>query len=138
MIDHEAILRKAAEKIRAANINGWGNACEGGADRIAALEARCRELEDVLRRIAASHGASDHACFRRDLADQALTPPETSPEPNYLFQEPSNLPSQSMTIGAHPGGGPCIHVWALNNRDAVENGRCGICGQSVANRGVKP
>ena len=63
---------------------------------------------------------------------------ETSPEPNYRFQEPSNLPSQSMTIGAHPGGGPCIHVWALTNRDAVENGRCGICGQSVANRSVKP
>jgi hypothetical protein len=45
MIDHEAILRKAAKEIRAANINGWGNACEGGADHIAALEARCRELE---------------------------------------------------------------------------------------------
>jgi hypothetical protein len=35
----EEILRKAAAEIRAANINGWGNACEAGADRIRALEA---------------------------------------------------------------------------------------------------
>ena len=28
--------------------------------------------EKALRRIAASHGASDHGCFRRDLADEAL------------------------------------------------------------------
>jgi hypothetical protein len=42
-----------------------------------AAEKRIAELEYVLRRIAASHGASDHGCFRRDLADQALTPIET-------------------------------------------------------------
>jgi len=31
-----------------------------------------RHFRDVLRRIVASHGASDHACYRRDLADRAL------------------------------------------------------------------
>ena len=51
MIDHEAILRKAAEEIRAANINGWGNACEGGADHIAALEVRCRVLTEAATKV---------------------------------------------------------------------------------------
>jgi hypothetical protein len=54
---------------------GWSATC----DATVCQEAldRIRELAAALRRIAASHGASDHACFRRDLADQALTPLET-------------------------------------------------------------
>ena len=51
---------------------GAREALELANDRIAALEARCRAAEQTLRRIAASHGASDHGCFRRDLADQYL------------------------------------------------------------------
>jgi len=62
----------------------------------------------------------------------------TSETPVYPYQQPSGLPAQTSTTGVHPNGGPCIHVWALTNRDAVENGRCCICGQSVANRSVKP
>ena len=57
--------------------NEWRDLYEHGlADRNALLE-RVAKLEKALRKIAASHGASDHACFRRDLADQALTPLET-------------------------------------------------------------
>lgn len=40
----EAILRKTAAEIRAQGINGRGNACEAGADRIRDLEATLRNL----------------------------------------------------------------------------------------------
>lgn len=40
-------------------------------------------------------------------------------------------------VGAHPVGGPCIHVWALTNRSAVENGKCELCGNTVKT-GEKP
>jgi hypothetical protein len=35
------------------------------------------------------------------------------------------------SVGEHPGGGPCIHVWSLTNRSAIENGKCGLCGNEV-------
>lgn len=47
------------------------------------ISTACDEIErlrDVLKRIAASHGASDHACFRRSLADIALSD-ESAHEP---------------------------------------------------------
>jgi hypothetical protein len=42
-MNHEEMLRKAAAEIRAADLLGWGNACEWGADRIAELEAALRK-----------------------------------------------------------------------------------------------
>lgn len=36
------------------------------------IDKRMNELREILQRIASSHGASDHSCFRRDLADKAL------------------------------------------------------------------
>jgi hypothetical protein len=34
-------------------------------------------------------------------------------------------------------GGPCIHVWALTNRSAVENGKCELCGNTVKTNGER-
>ena len=43
-----------------------------------------------------------------------------------------NMKSQPQPeVGKHPGGGPCIHVWSLTNRSAIENGKCGLCGNAV-------
>jgi|ERR1700690_1575671 len=94
----EEILRKAAAEIRAANINGWGNACEAGADRIRELEAqleRCRtanvydgnvhkrvsELEAALRKIVAADwdGMRDTDEVMQEIARTAL---ETKGESN--------------------------------------------------------
>ena len=44
-----------------------------------ALRAENERLRSVLKRIASSHGASDHSCFRRDLAGRALA--ESSDQP---------------------------------------------------------
>jgi hypothetical protein len=40
-------------------------------------------------------------------------------------------PFAAETFGEHPGGGPCIHVWALTNRSAIDNGKCELCGNIV-------
>lgn len=80
----EKDLLRAAAEIRDANINGWGNACEAGADRIRDLEAavdkrsrRARQFETALRHVRASAQGRDvgvvisYAAFERVRA--ALT-----------------------------------------------------------------
>ena len=65
-MNYEEMLRKAAKEIRAADLLGWGNACEWGADRIAALEAAlCRaigierdQIDDVLHMTAGTNSVS--------------------------------------------------------------------------------
>lgn len=53
----------------------------------------------------------------------------------YIAEARRLLPPQSETFGEHPGGGLCIHVWALTNRSAVENGKCELCGNTVYRAG---
>jgi hypothetical protein len=60
-------LRQAAEEIRAAGLNGWGNTCEQAAARIAGLEA---ELERVKR--AAINGMNAALTEQLERAEAAL------------------------------------------------------------------
>lgn len=93
-------------------------------DRIAQLEAALQLIGNELS-LHADQGPAGEA-FRALLVPTLETPAE----PNYRYQEPSNLPAQSL--GIHPTGGPCIHVYALTNRSAFVNGKCEICGNSQA------
>lgn len=96
-------------------------------------EARIRELEAALRTIAENEDCRYASCgvAAREILGLTL---ETACEYGdactlkYPHDKTAHVPE---TMGEHPGGGPCIHVWALTNRSAVENGKCELCGNSV-------
>lgn len=77
--------------------------------RVNILEAALREMKKHLR------GEVYDTIVLGELIDNALPQTETT----------------AQTVGSHPGGGPCIHVWALTNRSAIENGKCELCGNIV-------
>jgi uncharacterized small protein (DUF1192 family) len=99
MNQHEEILRKAGAEIRSANINGWGNACEGGADEIARLEEslakyqECRVhdvdekewLRDEVNRLKAQLATAD------PVRDCCLTHVDESHDPTCAYYREGDL-----------------------------------------------